>query len=182
MKEDVILLLAKIERVFMEYPQFFRYEYFAAPYKVYSTDEYFTLKFYASQKGVTTCVAYFKNLRESSPDAQEDIIKDGIRFVVDFCLSKKIELDNYINYKSVSQPDFLMHIKQYKISFFLAFALPGCYYALSNMEEDEQELYFGPTDINDLYIRYEQSNIRQWLEKKIPDIKKFIKTKNSAIK
>ena len=123
LKTEYIEELKKLEAFFIKFPHFLRYEYFQAPYKIYQDEKkYYSLKFYSGYKGMQTCLAYFKSLKESDPDGQLDYLKESLKFITNFCLEKGIQLEQYPDYKSVAQKDFLIHLKQHKVSFYAAFA------------------------------------------------------------
>ena len=169
--EENAIYLAKLELFFNNFPHLCNVDFFTAPYKLYAGERtYYTLKFYAGHKGLTTCLAYLKTVRDSDPDDQLDYIKESIRFISKFCIDNKISLDMYVSHKSVAQPDYLIHLKTHKISFYVIFAVPNMYYSLLNLPEDEFELYFGTDiDIDALMVRYNSSKItKNFLNERVP--------------
>jgi hypothetical protein len=48
-----VLSLKKLSAFFQKHKEINPSEFFRAPYKIYSTEEYFDLKFYTSQKAIT---------------------------------------------------------------------------------------------------------------------------------
>lgn len=173
---ETITELTKLEKVFEKYPHLLRFEFFQAPYKIYKdAKKYYKLSYYSGYKGLTTGIAFFKNLQESMPDNQQDFLLESFKFVANFCIEHNISLVDYHKYKSVAQHDFLNHIKQYKLSFFVAFTIPGCYYYLMNLPDDEFELYFGSNiNIQELYAKFNSSSIKEWLVEKREKIEEFI--------
>lgn len=179
-KPEYVAELEKLETFFNKYPHLLRYEFFVAPYKLYTDDKkFYSLKFYSSYKGMSTCIAYFKSLKESAPDEQLDYLKESLKFITNFCVEKQIELDAYPSYRSIAQYDFIIHLKQHKVSFYAIFALPNTYYCLLNLPIDEFQLYFG-IDINldDMHNRYHSSReAKKWLEENVQKIRKYITNK-----
>jgi hypothetical protein len=183
---EKMISLQKIERVFQKYPAFFSKMFFDAPYKVYDDDKkFFSLKFYSSHKGISTCIAYYKVLLQGNPEEQFDFLKDSYKFVAKFCEERKINLNQYTKFCSVAQNDCLIHLKEHKISWFLVFNVPGFYNLLYNLPRDEFELYYGSSiDLYALYDRYNSSaktrdfldkikgKIAQYLQKKVAETKK----------
>lgn len=177
LKDEYKVELEKLEKFFLKFPHLFRYEFFQAPYKIYQDEnKFYSLKFY-SGKGLQTCLAYFKNLKESEPDEQLDYIKESLKFIANFCVEKNIRLDQYIGYKSVAQNDFLLHLKQHKISFYAIFAIPGVYYHLLNIPDDEFGLYFGDDlDLDGMWNRFNGSKkAKSYLEENVPKIEEWIR-------
>lgn len=175
-----MISLQKLEQVFEKYPAFFSDTYFNAPYKIYSDEEkYYSLNFYSSFKGISTCIAYYKTLLQSSPEEQFDFMRDSYAFVGRFCASKGIPLERYTAHCSVAQNDCLIHLKEHKISWYLVFSIPHFYELLHNLPRDEFELYYGSDiDLNALYNRYSLSiKTQQFLAKKKSQITTFVSEK-----
>lgn len=153
--------LQKIEKVFKKYPAFFNKTYFDAPYKIYDDDKkYYSLKFYGSQKGITTCIAYYKTLLQSDPGEQLEHLRDSYKFIAEFCEERNLLLEMYCRECSVSQNDCLMHLKEHKISWYAIFSVPGFYELLKSLPVDEFELYYGSNiSLDYLYNRYQSSEV-----------------------
>lgn len=138
------LLIRKLENIFTKYPHFLKKEFFEAPYKIYKEDtKFFDLKFFASSKGLSTCIAYLNVLDKKSPPEQIDFIKESIKFIYTFCVENKIHLRDYIHHKTVAQNDCLKHLKEHRISWYLIFEIPGFQTLLSDMDTSEFQLYYG---------------------------------------
>lgn len=151
--------LNKLDGVFKQYPAFFTDEFFNAPYEIYTDapegKKYYSLKFYSSHKGISTCIAYYKLLLQSSPEEQFEHFKSSFKFIAEFCIEKNIDFRDYTSYCSVSQRDCLKHLKEHKISWYVVFAIPSFYELLYNMPEDEFALYYGQNvDLSELYGRF----------------------------
>jgi hypothetical protein len=156
---EKIAYLEKLENVFKRYPAFLSNLYFDAPYKIYTDEKkFYDLKFFASSKGISTCIAYFKVLNSGNPEEQMDFIKSSYKFIAEFCVSKNIKLSQYVSYCSVSQNDCLIHLKEHKLSWYVIFSIPGFYDLLYNLPSDEFDLYFGSDiSLNSLYNKYNAS-------------------------
>jgi len=138
------LYIQKLDQVFKQYPHLLRREFFEAPYRIYSEEKkYFDLKFFASTKGLSTCIAYLNLQDKKNPNEQFDFIKDSLRFIYDFCKEKNIKLRDYVFHKTVIQPDCLKHLKEHRISWYLVFDIPGMLAKISELSADEFILYFG---------------------------------------
>lgn len=160
---EIMQYLEKLENVFKKYPAFFGDTYFNAPYIIYPDDKkFFSLKFFSSHKGITTCIAYYKMLLQTNPELQFDFFRESYRFIAEFCLEKGLALRNYVSYRSVSQNDCLRHLKEHKISWYVVFSIPNFYELLYNMPEDEFVLYYGSDlSLTELYTRYNNSQKTQ---------------------
>ena len=163
---EKLMSLQKIEKVFNKYPAFFNSMFFDAPYKIYDDQDgkskWHSLKFYGSQKGITTCIAYYKTLMQSNPEEQFDFLKESYKFVTNFCIEKKITLDGYTRHCSVAQNDCLIHLKEHKISWYLVFDIPHFHDLLYRLPEDEFELYYGSdVDLTKMQAQYRSSQKTQ---------------------
>ena len=160
---EILSYLKKQENVFKKYQAFLNDNYFNAPKIIYPDDKkYFSLKFYSSQKGITTCIAYYKLLLQTNPENQIEFFKESYKFIAEFCLEKCVELRDYVGYCSIAQNDCLKHLKEHKISWYVIFSIPGFYELLHNMPDDEFTLYYGSDiDIQELYTKYNNSSKTQ---------------------
>jgi hypothetical protein len=177
---EKITYLQKIEKVFEKYPSFFNSFFFDAPYKIYNDEKiFFPLKFYASSKGISTCIAYIKVLQQSNPEEQFEYFKESYKFIANFCESKNIRLEDYSKHCSVAQNDCLIHLKEHKISWYSVFSIPGMYDILYKMPRDEFELYYGSDlDLNKMYNCYKSSiKTQNYLEELKRKISHYLKKK-----
>jgi len=151
--------ILKLTAFFNKYPHLLTIDFFNAPYKLYNDEKkYYSLKFFASPRGLKTCMNYFKTLIDSNPDEQIESIKDSLKFIAGFCIEKKIKMGEYYRYKSVIQPDFLIHLKEYKLNWYIVFGIKNMFDEIYAMPLDEFELYFGShLNINELYNKFNNS-------------------------
>lgn len=181
-KEEYIYIL-KLEQFFKKFPHLFKYDFFNAPYRLYNKDEqkYFSLKYFSSPKGLRTCIDYYQSLLKDSPDDQIDFIKESLKFIANFCVEKKISFEDYPYYKSVSQPDFLKHLKEHRVSWYIIFAIPAMLDHIHKMDMDEFELYFGDMiNISELQMNYSGSKMAKEIIKKT--IKKLSEIVGKSLK
>ena len=176
--------IVQLDSFFYKFPHLFKMDFFNAPYKLYNDEKkFYNLQYYASYKGLTTCIEYYKNILNSNPDEHIDFIKESLKFVANFCIDHNIPLIGYCDFKSVAQNDFLKHIKEHKISWYVIFGLPNGIDILHNMTADEFELYFG-TEINisSIQMKYNNSNIaKNIIEKGVRKLKKFVEIQRQKV-
>ena len=160
---EKMMALQKIDQVFQKYPAFCSNLYFDAPYKIYKDEKpFYSLKFFGSQKGISTCLAYVKLLRNSNPEEQFEFIKESYKFIAEFCIEKRIPLEHYTRHCSVAQNDCLKHLKEHKISWFLIFSVPHFHSLIFNLPQDEFQIYYGSdVSLSSLYSRYQSSPLTQ---------------------
>lgn len=160
--------IQKLDHIFRQYPHLLKKEFFEAPFKIYPEEKkFFNLKFYASTKGLSTCIAYLNILDKKSPTEQLQFIKESMSFILQFCRDHKLRLCDYSSYRSVAQPDCLKHLKQHQISWYLIFDTPGFLQQITEMQRDEYELYFGEgKEYTDYLNRLNQNpEIRRFIQK-----------------
>lgn len=174
--------LDHLRLLFEKYPSFCSDLFFDAPYKLYDDEKPFhTLKFYTSFKGISTCIAYIKSLRDGDPREQFEFMKESYKFIANFCIDKNITLEDYTKYCSVAQNDCLLHLKEHKICWYLVFSVPNFFDLLNSLPDDEFELYYGSVDLNNLLNRYKSSpETHEYLDRIKKKISKFVKTACNA--
>lgn len=176
-KSDDYKYIYKMESFFKQYPHLLKYDFFNAPYKIYKEEkQYFTLKYFASYKGLKTCVEYYNSLLKENPDNQLDFIKDSLKFIAEFCIEKRISVSDYIYYKSITQNDFLKHLKEHHISWYVVFGIKGMMDIIHKLDSDEFELYFGSNiNIGELQYSYSSSKTAKvFIEKGLQKITNFV--------
>ena len=99
-------------------------EFFLAPYTMYPGESGFDLTFYSSPKAVKIYSLSLKKKMLLPPDETYHLesIAKGLKFIQQFCYTKKIPIDNYLQYKEGVQSGFIVHLKQRKISIYNLFA------------------------------------------------------------
>lgn len=127
--EKNYLPVLRLKNFFLRHPQIKMEDYFLAPYIVFSSekDSYYDLGFYNSQQAVKVYTMYNKKLLMEDPDSDLQLqkIKEGLVFIRNFCLEKKISLEEYTQYKSEKIHDFLIHLTNKQISIYNLFPLKG---------------------------------------------------------
>jgi hypothetical protein len=119
----------RLEGFFNRHPQIKLEDFFIAPYVIFSEekDNFYELSFYNSQQAIKIYTMYNKKNLMEDPDSEGQLqkIREGLVFIRDFCLSKKIHLYEYPNYKSEKTHDFLIHLANKQISIYNLFPLKG---------------------------------------------------------
>jgi len=155
--------------------------YFLAPYKLYPDVMYFDLQYYASPRAVKTYTIYQKEQAVKSPDEQIEYVKKSLEYVAKYCIEKKIQLEEYKQYRDTSiEPEWMYHIKRSKISCYALMEFSGIYDIINDIPKDEISLLledFG-TNYIDYKHRYNNSKtLKPFLVKAHEKIKFFIDKK-----
>jgi len=126
-KEDSYLPSLKLKSFFTRHPQIKIEDYFLAPYIVFSetNEKFFDLSFYNTQQAVKVYTLYSRKIMLEEPDSDLQLkkITEGLNFIKQFCIDKKIPLSNYLEYKSEKVHDFLIHLSNKQISIYNLFPL-----------------------------------------------------------
>ena len=186
MDDKDIISLKRISTLFLKYPHIEIKQYFEAPFKVYTTEEYFDLQFYASMAAVKAYTIYMKQIQEMDPDSEEQLqfIAKSIRYILEFCTKSGINADNYIQHKTGVTYDWMKHLKQHMISIYSLMEYPNLLDAMVSVPKDEQELFLGETldNLTSYQNRYYKSNTAKLLVKTgIEKINTYLKNKNTVI-
>jgi hypothetical protein len=119
-------------------------EFFLAPYCIYESGEYFDLSFYVTPRALKVYTIFQTKKMEEPPDSKNQLafIQSSLKFILAFCGDKNIELGDYISYKTDITNDFLIHLKERKISIFVIFGLPGAEKILYGLSDDLRQMMF----------------------------------------
>jgi len=99
--------------------------FFISPYKVYTDEKYFDLKFYISPKAIKTYTLYNKNVETQNPDSEDvlTLTTNSLKYIKEFCNVNKIPVSSYLEYiiKDNSIPAFIQHLYEQKTNFYCLF-------------------------------------------------------------
>ena len=115
-----VVCLKKLSNFFSKYNHINLQDWFLAPYKVYSEDDYFDLHFFTTRKALKCYTSYIRKKETQNPDSDSTInqIKECLSFIYNYCLKSNMTLDEYINMRDGNLPLILTHLKQHKINFY----------------------------------------------------------------
>jgi len=138
-------------------------DFFEAPYTVYAGESGFDLDFYSSQKAISIYTISLKKKMMLPPDEKYhlDKILQGLKFIQKFCLSKGMELSDYVKFREGVQSAFIIHLKERKISIYNLFAFSE--FDLYLRQNDPDLLRFTLGDLYDqvpvFRTKYMNSNV-----------------------
>ena len=121
-----------------------------------------------------------KLLEMENPDGdkQLDFITDSFRFILKFCSSNQLTLDEYLDYKIGFTPEWMKHYADRKISIYSLLDFPNIYDKIVAIEEDHRKLILGDLDsrfytIKEAYLK--SNKARQLVKKGTELIRKQLK-------
>ena len=125
LKDEDFVALKKLSAFFKKHNHINFRDWFAAPFSVYSKDEWFDLKFFNSRKALKCYSIYMKEKEVSNPDSEDNIetMKDGFRFIARYCIENNLTLDEYCKHFSGNLPVCLLHLQEHRINFYILHAL-----------------------------------------------------------
>jgi len=136
------IYINKLSAFFTKFKHINVKDFFEAPYFVYD-ENYFDLKFYCSHKAIKTYTAYNDNYILNNPDDPNTLLKlkESISFIYDFCKSKNIKPQQYINHIEGNYNSFFKHIKERSINFYIIFSFPGIDQILNNYDNEIKGMF-----------------------------------------
>lgn len=120
-----IICLKKLSLFFDKYRNISFNNWFIAPYKVYSPDDYFDLQFFTTRKALKCYTIYMRDREVEVPDGDEakDLMKSCLTFIYNYCKDQNITVDEYKKRHEENLPVILLHLKEHKINFYTLHAL-----------------------------------------------------------
>lgn len=144
--ETNYVYVAKLELFFKKFPHIKIEEFFKAPYVVYTEKTYYSLDFYIGQKAIKVYTMFNKQRNDAAPDseAQLEFIRRSLIFILDFCQTNKLQIEDYITHMNGLFPSFLTHLKEHNISIYVLFAWDNFENIMLNgIRPEELQLFIG---------------------------------------
>ena len=125
LKDEDFVAVKKLSLFFNKHSNINYHDWFIAPFKVYSKDDFYDLRFYNTRKALKCYTVYMKEKEVTDPDSNDSIeaLKGGLKFVVGFCNTHKLTLPQYITHITGNMPNFLLHLQEHKLNYYLLHAL-----------------------------------------------------------
>ena len=125
LKDEDFVALKKLSAFFVKHNHINYRDWFAAPFSVYSKDEWFDLRFFNSRKALKCYSIFMKEKEVSNPDSDDNIevLKDGFRYVAKFCIRNNLTIDEYRVHMTNNMPTCLLHLQEHRLNFYTLHAL-----------------------------------------------------------
>lgn len=125
LKDEDFVALKKLSAFFVKHNHINYRDWFAAPFSVYSKDEWFDLRFFNSRKALKCYSIFMKDKEMSNPDAEDNIevMKDGFRYIAKFCIKNNLTIDEYRVHYTNNMPTCLLHLQEHRLNFYTLHAL-----------------------------------------------------------
>jgi hypothetical protein len=175
---DVLTNIKKLSNFFKKYPNIKWDEFFGSPKKLNPEEKCPNLNFFTSRAAIKSYNLYKKHQEMINPENQLEDIKNSFHFIGMFCLKNKINLDNYIHHQTGALYSWVYHYKEQKINLYSILELGDISSQLTNLPDDEKELYGDDlfTKISKFKIKYYNSDQTKKYVKLLKDkIENFLK-------
>ena len=125
LKDEDFVALKKLSAFFVKHNHINYRDWFAAPFSVYSKDEWFDLRFFNSRKALKCYSIFMKDKEVSNPDTDENVeaVKDGFRYIAKFCILNNLTIDEYQTHYTNNMPTCLLHLQEHRLNFYTLHAL-----------------------------------------------------------
>lgn len=165
--EDQTMVLNKLNQMFENYPNIDQECFFSAPYKLFPDEDYYPLDFYITQRAKKIYAQYMKSLEDESPDTKESLerLRDGLKFVKNFCDEKGLTLEEYEAYYEHNLPSVIDHLKSHKINFYVLHSLG---ITKINIETRILDFIFG-----DFYLTFRKTKNKYYSSTKMKEFSKL---------
>lgn len=129
----------------------------------------------SEEEAVKLYVEYVKEIDLEDPDTDEAIerVKEGFKFIFNFCKEKELTFDDYLLYCEKVQPSWVQHLKSHEINFYLLHSLQ-----LSKPVLDFELLEF---TISDFGIKYAKTKQKFYHSKRMKSFSKKANEKLNTI-
>jgi hypothetical protein len=169
--EDQVMVLQKLSRLFNSYPNLIQEDFFLAPHKIYSDDDYYPLDFYTKPKAIKCYSDYMKQLELQDPDSSDSLrrLAESLKFVAKYCKEQSLQLSDYELNIEGTMPCFVQHLKDHKINYYTLQALT---FKKPQIESEILEFIFP-----DFYLVFQQTKNKFYTSKKMKEFAKQAKIK-----
>jgi hypothetical protein len=141
--EEKIAILTKLEYFFQNYPTIMPFDFFYAPYVVFSDiEKTVPLNDYSGMRAIDTYKTYLNIKREQTPDQQKQDIRESLVWLSELLGRQHISLGEYVRVQSGYYPEVFLDYKKNKLNVFVLIALDTIFDIFSKIEKDDIEQIF----------------------------------------
>ena len=154
--DSTIFYVKKLSLFFNKFKNIKIDDFFNAPYKIYSDEKYFDLKFYISPKAIKTYTLFCKKINNQNPDNEEILQRTAksLKFLKDFCKKNNISTKKYLNYvlPDTTVPAYIEHLHNHDLNFYVCFGLES-FLAKISMNYESYKFILGDSidNLSDFY-------------------------------
>jgi len=115
-EESTLLYLRKLSQFFAKFKHINLEDFFEAPRLLHPEEPTPSLKYFTTRAAIKAYTLSQQQKNNQSPDKQLLRIKESFKFIINFCLEKKIQLQDYLFYKENYSFVWLEHYRTYQIN------------------------------------------------------------------
>jgi hypothetical protein len=149
---NLLAYLKKISYFLSRYTHIDVDEYFKSFCYIHPDEKYPPLDFFYTRLALKTFSLYKKQQENRDPEKQFEEIKNGFRFIGNFCIENKINIDRYLFHKTSYMYSWLNHYREHRISPYCLMELGNIIQMLDNLQKDEVSLF--ANNINNTFVAF----------------------------
>lgn len=176
--DSTCLYLKKLHAFFIKFPHIKWDDFFGAPRFLHPDESTPPLSFFITRAAIKSYSLFQKAILDQSPDNQIEDIKEGFKFITEYCLSQNIPLSQYLHICHGTMPVWTEHYRLHLVNPYCLMELGGL--DIFNFESDERDTWIPnlAEQLSAFRNRYHNSNKAKSLVKEATQkVKTFIDLK-----
>jgi hypothetical protein len=148
------LYVQRIGRILNKFKHISAEDFFTAPFKLYGADEYYDLKFFASQRALKSYTTYIKQEVDADPDSVAILqrVANSLKHIKDFMIHQRLDVASYAQHMTNNLPSFVLHLKERMLSPYVMQEIPHADVILRSQDADVMRFMFGDNFFENLNI------------------------------
>jgi hypothetical protein len=175
LNDKIRISLYKLKNFFDKFSYIDKNFFFESFRFVYPQDNFPSLDFFTTRKAIKCYTLYKKHKENSSPDNLLEEIKEGLRFIANFCIQNNIPVESYTKHKTLCMPSWTQHYRENKVNIYSILSIDHLndYYTLS----EEERAIWAPNlieNIESFKVRLHNCKSKQNIKKCVDHIRNFV--------
>lgn len=148
--------LKKLEKFFKKFSNIDIEIFFSAPFNIYDDKSHLKLEYFLKRQSLKDYQIYKRKLIFDTPDSDFNIRKiiQSLKFIKEFLIDNNISTKDYLEQNTNNYlPDFILHLKDDKISFYVLFGFEDFEEQFAKVSKEDKVLLFSETYLNWIQLR-----------------------------
>lgn len=148
------LFTKRIARLLNKFQHIPPADFFAAPFQVYGAEEYFDLKFFASQRALKAYAVYMQQEVDANPDSPQILqrVIDSLKSLKNFFQQHQLNASTYAQHITNNMPSLILHLKDRTLSSYVLQEIPKSYSVINAQDPDVMRFMFGDNFFSNLNV------------------------------
>lgn len=144
--------IKKIGFFLKKFPYISAEEFFIAPYKIYTDEDYFDLNYYTTLRATKAYMLYQNKKILGDPDSQEQIegSVDSLKFILKFCKENAINLESYLKHCPENVPSFIIHLKEHRVNLYTLLCFNDFYAQIKKQDNELMRFILGNETLDNI--------------------------------